>query len=203
VKAAFNRGALWHASYCGSKELVDLLLAQGQDPNEASNGFTALHEAAASDCGDEKTITEIALAMINAGAQMDSNNIIKTSALHCASDAGNVTLIKELLTRLPAKELNFECPISGTPLYNAAFRGHVEAVKVLLDAGADINLGWKDESPLQAAIAEGHVDVTKLLEDKDDGSTITPTSSLHESETSVEQEAGDESSVLSSDTADS
>ncbi|KAF8848373.1 hypothetical protein BDZ45DRAFT_556275, partial [Acephala macrosclerotiorum] len=89
---------------------------------------------------------------------------------------GNVTLVKELLRRLPAEEVNVESFSWGTPLYSAAFRGHTGVVKILLEAGADINLGWKEESPLHAAICQGHVEVIKLLEDKEGSLTVTPTS---------------------------
>ncbi|KUJ10376.1 ankyrin [Mollisia scopiformis] len=203
VITIWRRDALWLAADCGDKELVDILLSRGLDPNTSSYCFNALHQAADTEGHKEETVTEIALTLIKAGADMDSNNLMKLSALHCACNAGNVTLIKELLTRLPADEINVESKVCGTPLYCAAFRGYVEAVKILLDAGADINIGWKEESPLQAAIAQEHKEVIELLEDKDDGSTVTPTSSLHGSETSVEQELGDEISIISCDTAGS
>ena len=55
-------------------------------------------------------------------------------------------------------------------MYNAAWGGHFEAVKTLIDAGADVNANVKmDEiikTPLQAAVESGKIDtVTEKIED--------------------------------------
>ena len=51
-----------------------------------------------------------------------------------------------------------------TPLIEAAYNGHVETVKLLIDRGADVNLkGEAWYGPLHAAAMGGHVEVVKLL----------------------------------------
>lgn len=51
-----------------------------------------------------------------------------------------------------------------TPLIEAAYNGHVEIVKLLIDRGADVNLkGEAWYGPLHAAALGGHVEVVKLL----------------------------------------
>lgn len=56
---------------------------------------------------------------------------------------------------------------SGAPLKNAAARGHIEIVKLLLQYGADPNLREEGIAPrgqaLYAAVSNGHFEIAKLL----------------------------------------
>lgn len=116
-----------------------------------------------------------------------NGTLILTAAYHDAGDA-----LKLLLARTPEDALNlYETATTGnarrlktilgqsrvrinqaseeegfTPLALAAFFGHPEAVKVLLEHGADVNL--KPESrfantALDAAVAGNHTDVVRIL----------------------------------------
>jgi len=56
-----------------------------------------------------------------------------------------------------------------TPLHLAAFFGHVDAARILLDAGADVRAVSKNSltnTPLHAATAGKHTDVALLLLDR-------------------------------------
>lgn len=64
--------------------------------------------------------------------------------------------------------MNFVHAKSGTsPLYVGAEGGHLEVVKILAEAGADINLGPADgSSPLDIAATRGFLDVVEYLIDR-------------------------------------
>ncbi len=58
---------------------------------------------------------------------------------------------------------------SGAPLKNAAARGHIDIVKLLLEYGADPNLPEEGIAPrghaLHSAVCNGHIEIVKLLLD--------------------------------------
>jgi ankyrin repeat protein len=62
---------------------------------------------------------------------------------------------------------------SGSPLHLSAKRGHLEAVRTLLDRGANTEAviaaiwdGYSHRTPLHCAAEEGHADVVRLLLDR-------------------------------------
>jgi ankyrin repeat protein len=55
----------------------------------------------------------------------------------------------------------------ATPAIVAAFEGHEEVVKMLLEAGADVNAkDTEGNTALSLATARGHQEVVKLLKSK-------------------------------------
>ena len=51
-----------------------------------------------------------------------------------------------------------------TPIHYAAFKGHVDVAKVLIQNGADVNAVAKNKfKGLHCAALNGHVDVAKVL----------------------------------------
>ena len=145
------------------KDLIKILISRGLDVKYSSNGFTCLHQVVARDAEDEEELIEIALLLIQAGGDLSSYNLASSSPLHCASNAGKSGLVEMLLDHTPKNELDAKSKFFGTPLYAAAFRGHLEVVQILLQAGADINADWLGQTPLEVAQEGDHEDVAKLL----------------------------------------
>ena len=102
------------------------------------------------------------------GRQFDLNekNIDGTSAIYISARHGNVTILDFLI--------GHDCPVNtsggryGNPLQAAAFHGHIEALQILLDHGADPFAAGKFEDVFQAAIAGGHEDLIQSLLSRED-----------------------------------
>jgi uncharacterized protein len=132
-----------------------LLSTPGVDLDARSrNGDTALMIAAL------QSETGFALALIDKGAQVNRPG---WTALHYAASSGNVAIIRRLLEE--SAFIDAESPNRTTPLMMAARGGHAEAVKLLLDEGADVML--KNELGLSAADfarAQGHGELARQID---------------------------------------
>jgi hypothetical protein len=133
---------LHYAARAGRKDMVDLLIARGAAPDaEDYCGGTPLHAA---------RTAEIAEALLIAGANPNADCWLRhfdetldwhfvASPLHVTAQAGDVSMIRVLVSH--GANVDSTDGITGrTPLYYAAARGQVEAVKGLLEFGADPNV---------------------------------------------------------------
>ena len=89
-----------------------------------------------------------------------------------AAHMGDLNRVRELLDRDPSLVNRVSDYYgyylgSGSPLRNAAAKGHLEIVKVLLERGADPNLPEEGIAPqghaLYAAVYNGHFEIARLL----------------------------------------
>ena len=102
------------------------------------------------------------------GRKIDLNekNIDGASAIYVSARYGNVATLNFLIVH--------DCFVDpagghyGNPLQAAAFHGHVEALQILLDHGADPFAAGKFEDVCQAAIAGGHEDLIQRLLSRED-----------------------------------
>ena len=102
------------------------------------------------------------------GRKIDPNekNIDGASAIYISARYGNVATLNFLI--------GHDCSVDpsggryGNPLQAAAFHGHVEALQILLDHGADPLAAGKFEDVFQAAIAGGHEDLIQSLLSRED-----------------------------------
>lgn len=82
-----------------------------------------------------------------------------------AAATGRAARVRALLKAKPALANDF-APDGFTPLGLASFFGHREAVEVLLDGGAQVNVSSRNALkavPLRSAAVAGHLDIARLL----------------------------------------
>ena len=150
-----NWTILGKAAAYGHKDVVDLLLSKGADPNmENTNGLSPLHRAANHGSKD------VVKLLLGKGAEPNKTDRDGRTPLHWAA-LRNFDGVAKLLLNTGA-ELDKADKDGRTPLHHAAWNNHEDVVKVLLDEGAKPDkhdhCGW---TPLHWA-ASG----SKLLEAK-------------------------------------
>ena len=98
---------------------------------------------------------EVVAELLDAGAEVD---VFAAAATGRTEDLGR--------SLHDAEALNAYAYDGWTPLHLSAFFGHVEAARILLDAGADVNAISQNSltnTPLHAATAGKHPEVALLL----------------------------------------
>jgi len=94
----------------------------------------------------------------------DHPSVPKATALYYAVSRGLCGLAKYLIST-HGEDVNANCGYHGTPLYAASNGGHFDAVSLLLDHGANVNITNRRGRllPLCAAYRGEHLDVMRLL----------------------------------------
>jgi ankyrin repeat protein len=156
----------------GDREAVMALLKKAADVNAAQgDGMTALHWAAMN--GD----TEMVQMLIVAGANVRATTRLGTyTPLYLASQQGHGAAIQALIAA--GADAKAGTPNGTTPLMVAAASGELEAVKVLVDNGADVNGkdGVRLQTPLIYAAASNRAAVIEYLASK--GADLKATSKV-------------------------
>jgi ankyrin repeat protein len=152
---------LMKAAASGIGDGVKLLLEGGANPNakESTNGQTALMFAAANN-------NAAAIALL---AARGADSSVRTRAFRLKS-----VLVDENGDPLPpgaaaTQGRGLGAPFMGglSALHFAAREGHMEAIRALIVAGADINLLSADNTPpITEALINGHVDAARYLLDR-------------------------------------
>ena len=99
-----------------------------------------------------------------------STDYIRMTALHYTAQFGLAGITERVLAAVDepvTKVVNAKDSEGDSPLFIAAWNGHGEMIKTLLDKGAEVNAqGGYHGNALQAASARGHEQVVKILLDK-------------------------------------
>ncbi|XP_078612992.1 tyrosine-protein kinase HTK16-like isoform X1 [Branchiostoma floridae x Branchiostoma japonicum] len=124
-----------------------------------SIGRAPLHEAAF--LGHD----EVVMDLIRAGAHVKCRDGNGATALQLAC-AGNRTNTCRILIQQAGAEPQDQCTTTGyVPLHEAAARGHVECVKLLLQLNAPCHpRNHNNETPVDLARRYGHAEVVEILE---------------------------------------
>jgi cytohesin len=143
------------------KQAILSLLAKKADVNAIQpDGATALHWAVYAEDA------ELTGALIRAGANVNVRNNYGVSPLAIAAKHANPNILGQLMKAGadPNDKINF-INADETPLMHAARAGNVDAVNMLLLAGAQVNAreSWNGQSAIQWAAAEGRGAVVEAL----------------------------------------
>jgi len=178
VNAKNNNGNTpMHLAARDNKSVVELLIANGADPDVNSKGEygeTLLHQTAYawkhnSDYKNVKIINEncleLAMFLIDKGAdvnaQIESGLNEGYTPLHIAATAQKD--LAELLIAHGAK-VDVESKDGYTPLCFAVIYGHLATVELLIEKGADVNTTRnKGMTPLHDAVGFGWKNIAELL----------------------------------------
>ena len=143
------------------KQVVTSLLKKQVDVNAPQgDGATALHWAVYFDDAETTAL------LIRAGAKVNVRNSYGVSPFALAAEQGNAPIIEQLMKAGadPDDPVNY-VNAGETPLMHAARAGSVDAVNLLVRAGARINARatWNGQTALMWAAAEGHAPVVQAL----------------------------------------
>lgn len=129
-----NYNPLVYATLRGSVDCVQVLLDHGEtSPQPTTPGGDVIPLSLASQCGH----VDVVQLLLERGAQCIANSNGEYP-IHLAARAGHVQVCKLLL-----EHIGWDVPDKyheWTPLFHAARYGHDECVRVLIDAGARVNL---------------------------------------------------------------
>jgi ankyrin repeat protein len=154
--------ALVAAAYKNNLEIVDLLIAAGADVNMKDDSLQSAYLIATSD-----GYVELLKKTLAAGADVLCTDSYNGTGLIRAADRGHVEVVRELLkTKIRVNHVN---RIGWTALHEAIILGdggarHTEVVRMLVEAGADVNLPDKEGTPLAHAKSRGFAEIAKILE---------------------------------------
>ena len=163
VRGCDFRTPLLEAAYYGQKDVVQLLLDRGADPNkEDAYGWTPLSETQR--CGPD-----VVQLLLDRGADPKKTGLCGLTPLHEAVINNQKDVVKMLLNA--GAEVDTADAFGRTPLYCAlecmAMYGNKEVVLLLLRKGADHNKPCKDGvSPLRMAEKRGHYDIVQMLREE-------------------------------------
>ncbi|XP_071573914.1 ankyrin repeat and KH domain-containing protein 1 isoform X4 [Temnothorax nylanderi] len=151
---------LMEAASAGHVDIVSLLIAHGADVNaQSTSGNTPLMYGCAG--GHEGVVC----ALLTAGANVEDHNENGHTPLMEAASAGHVQVAKILLDNGAGINTHSN-EFKESALTLACYKGHLEMVRYLLEAGADQEHKTDEmHTALMEASMDGHVEVARLLLD--------------------------------------
>ena len=150
---------LYEAADRGHKEVVQLLLNAGADPDKGTvHGKTPLQVAA------NRAQKEVVLLLLNAGADPDRVDHAGRTPIDVASYLGHKDVLKVLLDRGADPNKANSWGYNFTPLHQAAINNCPDAIKLLINCGADLNgVDKRGQTPLHSATIWGQKAAVQAL----------------------------------------
>ncbi|KAF9878297.1 hypothetical protein CkaCkLH20_04335 [Colletotrichum karsti] len=169
---------LVYAIWEGLTEVIHALLGLGANPSQHGTIISRDKPSTPLLLAVEKRDIDTVHRLIAAGADVDEQDIEGFCPLHVAAVAasdedatadikGDAQILETLITKYHAS-INSPRLLNGSlPLHSAASRGSISQVRILIDAGAEIDATNNDgRTPLHWAAENGRWDVVELLLDR-------------------------------------
>ena len=150
--------ALLYAAYQNDADAMEVLIDAGTDIETKDDmGCPLLYWA----CHSGVLSVVKLLVKAGAGVRVTDNNEGIT-CLMCASEHGRTETVRYLLG-LPEVDVNDSNNSDPTSLHRAVLRKHSDVVKVLIDAGADVEAMNDGRTPLHCACVAGNPEIVQML----------------------------------------
>ena len=165
ARDATGATALVAAAYRNYVDVARRLIEAGADVNTKDETEQSAYLIATSEVGDDPRLLELTLAN---GGDIDAKDSYNGTGLIRAADRGHVVIVKRLLeTEIAVDHVN---RLGWTALLEAIILGggdprHTAVVRLLVDAGADVDLADREgETPLAHARRQGFDEMAAILE---------------------------------------
>ncbi|KAG7306284.1 hypothetical protein JYU34_008884 [Plutella xylostella] len=161
-----NYNVLHISAMYSREDVVKLLLSKrGVDPfaTGGSRQQTAVHLVASRQTGTATSILRALLAAAGKDIRLRADGRGKVPLL-LAVEAGNQSMVRELLSAQTAEQLKASTHSGDTALHLAARRRDVDMARILVDYGAAVDaLNGAGQTPLHIAAAEGDEPLVKYF----------------------------------------
>ena len=164
-----GRTALFHAATIGNEFVLRSLIEIGVEMDTATNRSHAAPGSTAIMVCAEKGHAECFDILLDLGADLLAKRIDGADAFYLAAMNGHTEVVGSIVNtehmRILCHDIIDKPTYRGrTPLFTAAFHGHIDVVKLLFERGANLNHQDMDDfSPLILASYEGHLKLVKWL----------------------------------------
>lgn len=148
----------------GQTHLLNRMLRLGANVNQVmEDGTSVLHISLTRDDQLPNVDDSCALALIDSGIDLTVQNESGEQAIHQAAEGGFLDALKKILDKRPL-DVDARDNSDATPLIKAAAIGQTDAVRILLDFGADRSIQDSDGmTAANHAIKSGHSELAALL----------------------------------------
>jgi uncharacterized protein len=160
-----GRTALIAAAYGNRLDVARMLMEAGADVNAKDETQQSAYLISTSEVGDDPPL--LALTLRN-GANVHSLDSYNGTGLIRAAERGHVRIVERLLRT--DIEVNHVNNLGWTALLEAIIlgdggRSHTEVVRLLVEAGADVNLAdGESVTPLEHARRRGYEEIARILQ---------------------------------------